>query len=75
LSPEPLGIIQPGEAPDRLALVVGNERAGVDPGILAQCDAVVSLPMTGRKSSLNAAVAFGIAVYSLRFDQVLRIER
>ncbi len=29
-----------------LVLVVGNERAGVDPGILAQCDGVLSLPMT-----------------------------
>ncbi len=51
----------------KLALVVGNERAGVDPGILAQCDAVLSLPMTGHKFSLNAAVAFGIGVYYLRF--------
>lgn len=50
-----------------MVLVVGNERAGVDPGILAQCDAVFSLPMIGKKASLNAAVAFGIAVYYLRF--------
>ena len=50
-----------------LAVVVGNEKAGVDPGILALCDAVVSLPMIGRKSSLNAAVAFGIALYYLRY--------
>jgi tRNA G18 (ribose-2'-O)-methylase SpoU len=52
---------------ERLVLVVGNERAGVDPGILALCDAVLTLPMMGDKSSLNAAVAFGIAVYYLRF--------
>ncbi len=56
-----------GERPERLALVVGNERAGVDPGVLALCDGVLSLPMVGEKSSLNAAVAFGIAVYYLRF--------
>lgn len=55
-------------APDGpLALVVGNERAGVDPGLLALCDGVFSLPMRGRKSSLNVAVAFGIATYHLRF--------
>ncbi len=55
-------------APGRpLALVVGNEKAGVDPGVLAQCDQVLSLPMGGRKSSLNVAVAFGIAVYHIRF--------
>ncbi len=52
-----------------LALVIGNERAGIDPALLARCDAVFSLPMRGGKSSLNAAVAFGIAVYHLRFGQ------
>jgi tRNA G18 (ribose-2'-O)-methylase SpoU len=54
-----------GEKP--AVLVVGNERAGVDPGILALCDHILSLPMHGQKPSLNAAVAFGIAVYYLRY--------
>ncbi len=59
------------DSPDAgLVLVVGNERAGVDPDILARCDAVFSLPMLGQKSSLNAAVAFGIAVYYLRFGNL-----
>lgn len=52
-----------------LALIVGNERAGIDPALLAHCDAVFSLPMRGDKSSLNAAVAFGIAGYHLRFGR------
>jgi len=56
---------RPPDAP--LALIVGNERAGVDPGLLALCDGVFSLPMRGGKSSLNVAVAFGIAVYHLCF--------
>jgi tRNA G18 (ribose-2'-O)-methylase SpoU len=50
-----------------LVLVVGNELAGVDPALLARCDRVLSIPMQGIKGSLNAAVAFGIAVYHLRF--------
>jgi 23S rRNA (guanosine2251-2'-O)-methyltransferase len=50
-----------------LALVVGNELSGVDPGILALCERVVCLPMQGVKGSLNVAVAFGIAVYTIRF--------
>lgn len=50
-------------------LVVGNEKAGVDPGILAHCDHIFSLPMHGQKSSLNAAVAFGIAAYTVQFSQ------
>lgn len=58
---------QPGERA-ALVLVVGNELAGVDPGLLELCDRVVSLPMAGVKESLNAAVAFGIAVYFLRYS-------
>lgn len=48
-------------------LVVGNEVAGVDPGILKLSDQIVSIPMSGRKSSLNAAVAFGIVAYWLQY--------
>jgi len=50
-----------------ILLVVGNEVSGVDPGILELCDRVLHLPMQGAKHSLNVAVAFGIAVYTLRF--------
>lgn len=50
-----------------LALVVGNEKAGIDPAILELCERVCSLPMRGQKSSLNVAVAFGIAAYHVRF--------
>jgi 23S rRNA (guanosine2251-2'-O)-methyltransferase len=53
-----------------IVLVVGNEISGVDPGILAQCDRIISLPMQGIKSSLNTAVASGIAIYALRFSNV-----
>lgn len=50
-----------------VVLVAGNELSGVDPGILNLCDRVVCLPMQGIKGSLNVAVAFGIAVYTIRF--------
>lgn len=54
--------------PERpLTLVVGNEVAGVDPAILARCERRLALPMVGVKGSLNVAVAFGIAIYHLRF--------
>jgi tRNA G18 (ribose-2'-O)-methylase SpoU len=51
-----------------LCLVVGNEVSGIDPGILALCDARVWIPMQGYKRSLNVAIAFGIAVYTLRYS-------
>jgi 23S rRNA (guanosine2251-2'-O)-methyltransferase len=56
------------QVPERVALVAGNELAGVDPGILQLCDRIVSLPMQGFKRSLNVAVAFGIAIYFVRFS-------
>lgn len=52
-----------------IVLAVGNELSGVDPGILDLCDRVVCLPMQGVKGSLNVAVAFGIAVYFIRFGR------
>ncbi len=57
------------EPPDEhpMVLIVGNERAGVDLGLLEICDEVVALPMTGQKASLNVAVAFGAAAYWLSF--------
>jgi tRNA G18 (ribose-2'-O)-methylase SpoU len=49
-----------------VALVVGNELTGIDPGVLEQCEHVLHIPMGGTKGSLNVAVAFGIAAYWLR---------
>jgi tRNA G18 (ribose-2'-O)-methylase SpoU len=51
-----------------IALVVGNEVSGIDPELLSSCEQVVSIPMAGYKRSLNVAIAFGIAVYILRFS-------
>mgnify|MGYP001829193376 CR=1 FL=1 len=51
----------------RVTIVFGNERAGIDPGILSQCDRILYLPMAGHKHSLNVAVVFGIVSYHLRY--------
>ena len=48
-----------------LALVLGNEVKGLSPQILKYCDKKISIPMYGKKESLNVAVAFGVAVYQL----------
>ena len=48
-----------------IALVIGNETAGVDPAILAMADKLLAIPMRGIKDSLNVATAFGIAAYTL----------
>lgn len=51
---------------DRVCLVAGNELAGVPEEIRNLSDAVVEIPMLGKKESLNVSVAAGIALYHLR---------
>lgn len=46
-------------------LILGNEVEGVPKSVLKKCDAVVSIPMRGKKESLNVSVAAGIAMYEL----------
>jgi tRNA G18 (ribose-2'-O)-methylase SpoU len=46
-------------------LVVGNEVSGIDPEIMEISTKCLYIPMRGNKTSLNVAVAFGIAIYSL----------
>jgi 23S rRNA (guanosine2251-2'-O)-methyltransferase len=48
-----------------IALIVGNEVTGVDPGLLELCERIVYIPMQGKKRSLNVEVAFGVAVSAL----------
>lgn len=50
-----------------IVVVLGHEVSGIDPRILSCCERVLALPMLGLKGSLNVSVAFGVAVYSLRF--------
>jgi RNA methyltransferase, TrmH family len=46
-------------------VIIGSEELGVSPEARARCDrGAVSIPMSGAKGSLNAAVAFGILMYS-----------
>ncbi len=48
-----------------LCLVVGNEIMGVSSSVIAAADCAIEIPMYGAKQSLNAAVAYGIAVFEL----------
>ena len=52
---------------ETVALVVGNEVNGVSPGVLCRADAIVHIPMLGKKESLNVSVAAGIALYAIRY--------
>ena len=48
------------------ALLLGNEVRGLSSALLKKCDAVIYIPMRGKKESLNVSVAFGVAAYQLR---------
>jgi TrmH family RNA methyltransferase len=55
--------VQPANVPT--VLLLGNEQKGLSSEQLAACDVILSLPMKGRVSSLNLAVAAGILLYRL----------
>ena len=52
--------------PERLAIVVGNEGAGLSNDSRARADRLVALPIAATVESLNVAVAAGILLYELR---------
>ena len=48
-----------------MALLLGNERHGLSPALLARCDGVVRLPCRGVKNSLNVGVALGMCGHEI----------
>ena len=48
-----------------LALVIGSEGDGMGRHVAESCDFIVSLPMKGRVSSLNASAAAAITMYEI----------
>jgi RNA methyltransferase, TrmH family len=47
-------------------LLLGNEQKGLSQQQIGECDVTISLPMKGRVSSLNLAVAAGILLYAIK---------
>ncbi len=50
---------------EKVCLIVGHELTGVPGPLLQLSDAIVSIPMLGKKESMNVAVAAGIALHRL----------
>jgi 23S rRNA (guanosine2251-2'-O)-methyltransferase len=55
--------VQPEEFP--LCLLIGNELTGISSELVETADMAIEIPMFGAKQSLNAAVAYGIAVFEM----------
>ncbi|HJU89536.1 MAG TPA: RNA methyltransferase [Gemmatimonadaceae bacterium] len=63
---EPIDHIDARDAPQRLALVVGNEGSGLSDEARALLERTVSIPISEDVESLNVAVAAGIILHHLR---------
>lgn len=62
----PLDAFVAAGVPERLAIVVGTEGAGLSERWVAQADAVVAIPMRRGVDSLNVAAATAVACWALR---------
>lgn len=57
--------LQTYKAPQKVALILGEEVEGIAPELLALCEDILEIPMIGQKESFNVSVAAGIALYQL----------
>lgn len=53
-----------------VALVIGSEGKGVGRLVKEKCDTIVSLPMKGHITSLNASVAAGVLMYDVMRSRI-----
>ena len=51
----------------KTVLIVGSEVAGIDEELLDKVDAILEIPMRGRKESFNVAAAAAMALYHLTY--------
>lgn len=61
----PLTDYEPNE---KIVLLLGEERYGIEEDILDQCDHIIEIPMLGQKESFNVSVAAGIALYHIVYS-------
>lgn len=54
------------EWPEKGLVVLGNEELGIAPEIMAETTMKVTIPMAGRKASMNVAGAFAITAFCIR---------
>ncbi|HEY4931740.1 MAG TPA: RNA methyltransferase [Terriglobales bacterium] len=58
-----------------VALIVGNEGAGLSKDVLAQADEIVAIPQSSRVESLNAGIAASIILYEAARQRNLSPQR
>ena len=53
------------ELPKRVALVLGNETAGISKQVLSFCTRTISIPLQNGIESLNVAASAAVACYEI----------
>lgn len=53
------------QPPKKIALLLGEEVAGIEQSLIDLCDDILEIPMQGQKESFNVSVAAGIALFAL----------
>lgn len=56
---------------EAIAIIFGNEVAGVDQQVIDHCDGCIEIPQFGTKHSLNVSVSAGIVIWEV-FNKYLR---
>lgn len=56
------------EVPKKVALIIGNEVAGLEEEMLTAAEYILEIPMFGKKESFNVIQAAAMALYAFRFD-------
>ena len=57
---------------EKMAVIFGNEKAGVEQSTLSLCDGCIEIPQLGMKHSLNIATAAGVVLWELVRAQMLK---
>ncbi len=52
--------------PQRLGILCGNERYGIEASVLRECQGYIEIPCWGYKNSLNVSVSVGMLAFELR---------
>ncbi len=60
------------EMEEKIAIIFGNEKAGVEQSTIALCDGCIEIPQLGMKHSLNIATAAGVVLWELVRNQILK---
>lgn len=58
------------EPDEKIAVIFGNEVAGVEQSTIALCDGCIEIPQSGMKHSLNIATAAGVVLWELVRNRV-----